>query len=90
MFKDIVDFLAIFLLVVFSFGVGLQKLYHYYKDMVRVSEGVETRQSDAFISWVLLYGIDYKLILFILLYVWFTNFTTTTRTWSGSVKVLRQ
>ena len=48
MFRDICNFLVIFMVVVVSFAMGLHKLYHYYTGQVRNINGEVSMQSDAF------------------------------------------
>lgn len=51
MFKDIFDFLVVFLVVLVSFATGMHKLYHYYKGQVRRINGEQVVQKDAFVTF---------------------------------------
>lgn len=51
MVSDICEFLAIFMLLIFSFASGMYRLYAYYKGMERLDgSGVKTSQTDAFVT----------------------------------------
>ncbi|XP_037071610.1 short transient receptor potential channel 4-like [Pollicipes pollicipes] len=51
MVTDICEFLAIFLLIIFSFASGMYRLYGYYKGMERLDgSGVKTSQLSSFVT----------------------------------------
>ena len=58
MFKDIGKFLVLFFVVLFSFSIGLHKLYQYYKGMVRNVNGKTVEQSGTFLTYVANYTLE--------------------------------
>ena len=50
MFKDIMDFMQIYLCVLISFSLGMARLYYYYKGQVKHSDGDTKKQSDLFLG----------------------------------------
>ena len=50
MFMDIVHFMALFIVVMFSFSIGMFQIYHHYTGNIKVVDGGEIKQVDAFDS----------------------------------------
>jgi len=52
MIKDIVKFMVIFIIIVLAFATGFYTLYHQYKGLTRIENGVVIKQNKAFDSLV--------------------------------------
>ena len=50
MFNDILDFMQIYLCVLLSFSLGMARLYYYYKEQVKHTEGESKSQSSIFLG----------------------------------------
>ncbi len=51
MFKDITDFVQIYLCVLVSFSLGMARLYYYYKGQVKTKDGETEAQSNIFMGY---------------------------------------
>ena len=52
MLRAIAHFLFVFVMMMFSFAIGLNKLYNHYEGQERTENGEVVRQNDAFLRLV--------------------------------------